>query len=181
MPCKHKREIFIACRNSNNPVLINHYKRYCKILSSVIKEAKKLNYADKIKKSLNKNNTICDIVNLETNKTGNTEKTNTLNIDGNSISDRQEIAKAFNKYFLTTAKSINTKQNKLSSHNVDNTTPLHYLMQSFKNPFPNINIKSISTKKIVNIIQALKPKNSSGYDGISTKLIKISSPFISSP
>jgi hypothetical protein len=32
-----------------------------------------------------------------------------------------------------------------------------------------------------NIIKFLKPKNSSGYGGVSTKLIKISSPFISSP
>jgi hypothetical protein len=73
---------------------------------------------------LNKNKTIWDIVNLETNKTGNTEKINTLNIDGNSISNCQEIANAFNKYFLNIAKSINTKQNELSSHNVDNTNPL---------------------------------------------------------
>jgi hypothetical protein len=107
--CKHKRELFIACRNSNNPDLLNHYKRYCKILSAVIKEAKKLNYADKIKKSLNKNKPIWDILNLETNKTGNTEKINALNIDGNSISDLQEIANAFNKYFLTIAKTINSK------------------------------------------------------------------------
>ena len=32
--------------------LINYYKRYHKILSAVIKEAKKLNYTDKIKKIL---------------------------------------------------------------------------------------------------------------------------------
>jgi len=63
------------------------------------------------------------IVNLETNKTCNTEKINTLSIDENSISDHQEIANAFNKYFLTVAKSINLKQNELSSHNIDNTTP----------------------------------------------------------
>jgi len=36
-------------------------------------------------------------------------------------------------------------------------------MQSFKNPFPNINLKSISTKEIENIIKSLKPKNSFGY------------------
>jgi len=54
-------------------------------------------------------------------------------------------------------------------------------MQPFKNPFPNINLQFISTKEIENIIKSLKPKNSSGYDGISTKLIKICSPFISSP
>ena len=44
--CRHKRELFIASRNSNNAELIYYYKRYCKILSAVIKEAK--NYADKI-------------------------------------------------------------------------------------------------------------------------------------
>jgi len=54
-------------------------------------------------------------------------------------------------------------------------------MQSFKNPFPNINLKSVSTKEIENLIKSLKPKNSSGYDRISTKLIKICSPFMSSP
>ena len=97
MSCRYKRELFIASRNSNNAELIYYYKRYCKILSAVIKEAKKLNYADKIKNSLNKNKTIWNIVNMETNNTGNTEKINTLNVDGNSISDRQEIANAFNK------------------------------------------------------------------------------------
>jgi len=55
------------------------------------------------------------------------------------------------------------------------------LMQSFKNPFPNINLKSISTKEIENIIKSLKPKYFSGYDGITTKLIKICSPFVSAP
>jgi hypothetical protein len=54
-------------------------------------------------------------------------------------------------------------------------------MQSFKNPFPNINLKTMSTREIENIIKSLKPKNSSGYDGISTKLMKICPPFISSP
>ena len=76
---------------------------------------------------MNKNKTVWDIVNLETNKTGNTEEINTLKIDGNTISDRQEIANAFNKYFLTVAKNINMKQNTPSYHNLDNTTPLHFL------------------------------------------------------
>ena len=54
-------------------------------------------------------------------------------------------------------------------------------MQSFKNPFPDILLKFVSPREIENIIKSLKPKNSSGYDGISTKLIKVFSPFISSP
>jgi len=50
--CKHKRELNIASRNSHNSYLINYYKKYCKILSAVIKEAKQLNYAGKLKKIL---------------------------------------------------------------------------------------------------------------------------------
>jgi len=37
-----KRVHFIAYRKSNNLDLINNYKRYCKTLSVVIKEAKKI-------------------------------------------------------------------------------------------------------------------------------------------
>ena len=96
--CKHKRKLFIARRNSNNPDLINHCKGYCKILYVVIKEDKIHNFAHKNKKSLNKNKTICDLVNLETNKTVDREKISNLIMDGSSISDRQEIANVFNKY-----------------------------------------------------------------------------------
>ena len=44
---KRKRELYLACRNSKIPDSINHYKIYRKILSVVIKEAKKLHYAEK--------------------------------------------------------------------------------------------------------------------------------------
>jgi exonuclease III len=179
--CKYKRELFTASRNSNNLDLKTYYKRYCKILSIVIKEAKKINYADKIKKSVNKNKTVWDIVNMETNKTGNNDEINTLNIDGNTISDRQEIANAFNKYFLTVAGNINMKQNAPRSQILDNNTPIQFLTQLFKHPFPNMKLKTVSTKEIEKIIKSLKPKNSTGYDEISTKLIKISASFISSP
>jgi len=87
----------------------------------------------------------------------------------------------FNKYFSSVAKNINTKQNKFSPYNVDNITPLHYFNQSFNNPLPKFNLKTVSTKEIKNIIKSLNPKISSRYDGISTKLLKLSSPFITSP
>jgi len=99
MSCKHNRVLFTACRTNNNPDLLKHYKRYCKILSVVIKEAKKLNFADKIKKVSDKNKTIWNIVHLESNKTDNTDIISTLNINGIPISDGQKMANEFNKYF----------------------------------------------------------------------------------
>jgi hypothetical protein len=67
----------------------------------------------------------------------------------------------------------------LDSTELDNTTPGHYLIQSFMTPFPNINLKSVTSKEVENVIKSLKTKNFSGYDEISTKL-KICSSFISS-
>jgi hypothetical protein len=83
--------------------------------------------------------------------------------------------------FLSIAKNINIKLNDFKSHKLDNTITLHYLLQSFNTPFPNINLKFLSSKEVENIIKSFKTKNSAGYDEISTKLLKISSPFISSP
>jgi hypothetical protein len=40
---------------------------------------------------------------------------------------------------------------------------------------------SLSTKEVEKIIKSLKSKNSSWYDGVSTKVLNLSSPFSSSP
>jgi len=42
-------------------------------------------------------------------------------------------------------------------------------------------LKSLSTKNVDKVIKSLKPKNSAGYDRISTGLLKVSSAFIISP
>jgi hypothetical protein len=40
--CRHKRELCATLKNSNDPNLKHYYKIYCKILSNVIKAAKKI-------------------------------------------------------------------------------------------------------------------------------------------
>ena len=47
--CRHKRELYVACRNSNNQESKRCYQIYCKILSNVIKEAKRIHYDKTIK------------------------------------------------------------------------------------------------------------------------------------
>jgi hypothetical protein len=83
-----------------------------------------------------------------------------------------------NKYFLSIVKNINIKQNDPNSLKLDNTNPLYYVLRYFKIPFPNINLKFVPSKEVESIRKSLKNKNSSGYDGISTKLLKISLSFI---
>jgi hypothetical protein len=110
------------------------------------------------------------------------EKICTLNFDGKWMREKQEIAEIFNKYF-TVAENRNAKnkQNNTNTSYFPNITPIQDLLQTFTNRFPNIKLKSLSTKEVEYIIKSLNLKKSTGYDEISTKVLKMSSPFISSP
>jgi hypothetical protein len=78
---QHKRVLCLLCRDTNNSKLKKHYKKYCRILSDVIKTAKKLHYNKLIADSNNKAKTIWNIVQMETNKKSN-DNGLLLNIDG---------------------------------------------------------------------------------------------------
>ena len=87
---------------------------------------------------------------------------------------------AYYIHFTSIADTIAVKNN-LNTCNTNITTPTQYLLQSFSCTFPNFKLMPLSTKNVRNIIKSLNTKNSHGYDGISTKLLKLSSPFILSP
>jgi exonuclease III len=60
--CYNKRILNLNCRNSNDNILKNRYKRYCRILSNVIKAAKKMYNDELISKSKNKIKTTWEII-----------------------------------------------------------------------------------------------------------------------
>jgi Notch-like protein len=74
-----------------------------------------------------------------------------------------------------------TINNNNDNNNNINNNPIYYLSHAFNISYPNINLKFITTKEMENIIKSLKPKNSHGYDEISTNLLKTSSVYIRSP
>jgi len=57
----------------------------------------------------------------------------------------------------------------------------HFMEQAFNKPHPSMECKCTTTKEVERITKSLKTKNSYGYDEISTEILKISCPFISSP
>lgn len=83
-----------------------------------------------------------------------------LKFESKLTNDHKEIADAFNKQFLSVTKNIITKNNHNDSsiNNVENTTPIHYLLQCLKCTFPNFKRKVSSTREIKNIIKSLKTK-----------------------
>jgi len=59
--------------------------------------------------------------------------------------------------------------------------PVTWLRQNFSQPFTSLKLKNTTTHEIEKIIHSLKCKNSHRYDGISTRILKISAPYILSP
>jgi len=82
------------------------------------------------------------------------------------------VANAFSNFFLTTSE-------KLNRYKSEKRGAISFLKDSFPGTFPTINIISITEAEIKGIISCPKPKNSSGYDEITSKIIKSCASLIS--
>jgi hypothetical protein len=89
--CRHKRELYLACRNSNNQELKRYYQVYCKILFNVIKEAKRIYYDKTIKKSSNKCKATWDIIKRLSNNQQPQTDIQELIIDTKHLKDQQDM------------------------------------------------------------------------------------------
>jgi hypothetical protein len=151
-----------------------YYKKYCAILSSVIRAAKEMHFDSLIQKSTNKVKTTRNVVKSLTN---NKTTTNTINITDSN--NNQKTANAFNQYFSSVAEKL--IKNSLKKNHSNYNDPLIYLRQNFKQPSSAITLKNTTTQEIDKIIHSMKLKDSHGFDEISTRILKMSAPYILSP
>ena len=59
--------------------------------------------------------------------------------------------------------------------------PITYLQQNFRQFTMLMNFKNTTTHEIEKIIHSIKSKDSSDYDEISTRILKVSAPYVLSP
>ena len=160
--------------------MTKYYKRYCRILKNVIKIAKERYYNKILTCSNNKIKTTWNIIKNITCIKPNSQKITSINVDGNVSFDGQIIVETFNKYFLSVAQNVhvnNHNANRPSNHE----NPIAYLSKAFNQPFPTIILKGVSSKEIEDKMKSLKLKNSHEYDRITTKILKLSMHYVSSP
>jgi hypothetical protein len=74
-----------------------------------------------------------------------------------------------------------TRGTKVKHSSTINSNPSHHLTYGLNNQSLNKQLKFLTMKETESIIKSLKPKNTCEYDEISTKLLKMSSAFITSP
>ena len=130
---------------------------------------------------LNSNNimrTSWKLINKELGKDCKKCEFQSLNINGRNITNLQDIANAFTDHFTTIPAMISQKVNasicltKTSDNNQNNF--FFSLNHVFQNTFPSIRYHCTTTNEI-------KSSNSSGYDEIPSRVLKLYSYFISSP
>ena len=131
-------------------------------------------YHELIAKSENKNKMTWKIVKNLTGKTQNSQQVfPTFKVDGVEQSPEQAV-EALNNYFLNVTENLNI-------HVAQDNNPISLLKKYYPSEFQPMQIVPITEGEIRSIISSLKSKNSSGYDGISTKILKLCRNQISRP
>jgi hypothetical protein len=171
--CKRKEALYILSKNTQNPKLKNHYTTYSKILSGVIRAAKKMHFNNLLSRSHNKVKTMWNFVKTEINKQ-NRSDVPPLNIEGSPANDYQELACVFNEYFINVINPTQTDNLKEDSSVAENLNTV------CNRPFGQIDLTPVTAQEI-KIIRSLKWTTASGYDGVSPRLLKLSLPYIISP
>ena len=100
-----------------------------------------------------------------------------LEEDGQEITEDLDVAEKFNNFFCQ--KIIRLKQNINPKYKVDPFPYTRRLVQN-KNSL-SFSLKTVSTNEVLKTIKRMKAKTSHGFDGISSKILKMAAPIIYIP
>lgn len=152
--CKRKRALLWAYRKQRTVHNKNNYKTLSSRLTRIIKLTQKSQNDNFIRNASNKAKATWDVINGHKNNVPKNDIQ--INIDGNLIDDPLVIANLFNNFFIDQISKLD-----LSPNSANSTIHVKSLFMA-----PTI------PQDINKIIMSLKNTNSTGYDGISTKILK---------
>ena len=141
----------------------NSYLRKC------INNAKKSYYHSKLLKYKNDIRKTWETINGILNRKKSKKSSDHFSANGKLLTQPKEIAEKFNDYFINIGSNY-------SNSNEEGTTPNQYMPPKKEAIF---SFKPTTNKEISDIIKRLKCKESSGFDNISTRLLKYISEKVS--
>lgn len=169
----HKEINEMDPNNPKLPELQNQYKNFNKVLKRAIKAAKKDYYDDCFQKhrtDLRKTwTTLNEVLNRGKKSSSVPEK---IIIDGKSVTSAVEIANEFNRYFTEIGPTLASQIIQPQANFADYLGTKHLF---------NFDFRPVDVLEISLFINQLNPKNSSGWDGISTNTLKEISDTIVEP
>jgi hypothetical protein len=102
-----------------------------------------------------------------------------MKINDKISNDLQTIVNVFNTYFTSVAENIFKEP--IEGNNASKKDPMSYLYQAFGQSFSKMKLRNTTMYEIEKIIKSLKSNTSYGYDEISTRILKVSAPYVLSP
>ena len=150
------KEFMVILRKCKRKLKLNYYQNKC---NEFRKNGKKMwNLINKINGKINDKTCIIDY----------------LKVNNIKYLMGKDIANQFGKYFASVGKEFALKIE-------EPKTPLYKYLNKIQTNSKCMFFEPTSLQEVSNIIHSLKPKNSSGYDDISNKLLKELHPVILKP
>jgi hypothetical protein len=103
-----------------------------------------------------------------------TEQVLSIVVSSEKLKDPKSMASAFNNFFLTVTEKLNIQK-------FEKGDIISFLKGALPGNFPSIRIIPITEAEIKSIIHSLKPKLSSGYGEINSKILKTCDSVFSHP
>ena len=147
------------------------YKRCKNKLNNLIKETKNEYFRNKLSNAKNSKES-WQTINELLNKKPKTTEVKELDINGQLITDDDEIADAFNQYFSTIGSTLSDK---IIGNGID---PMRFVTPIEGSLF---NFTSITLQEIIVALNEIKCSKSPGIDGISIRLLKDASNIVAGP
>lgn len=167
---KRKRELLWAYRRAPNSNNKKKLKLYSKRLKLIIALTQKHQNDHKIKNSTNKSKTTWKIIN-KSKENFPPEPIYQLKVNGKIIKKPSDIAENFNNYFVNVVTShSNPEKDEDNNFNSDRQYEFNNLLTT--KSYNSLFMKPTTAHDIYLIIKSLKNTNSTGYDDISTKVVK---------
>ena len=162
----------------DSPIFANlktNFNTYKNIIRRSIVEAKKLYYKNTLKKNSNNLRKTWNTINetLNRNKKSKRPLDEFYLSNGNISTDHKITIDEFNKYFVSIGGSVGISQSNI----------MNYAFHTYLTDKPNctLKFKLINVTEIIDIMNKLKPKSSSGVDDLSNKVIKHIQEIIAEP
>lgn len=170
--CIRKSKLYrVFCRNRCDANKAK-YLSYRSKLKKVLRKAEQKYYSDKFKQFSGNIRETWRLIGsvLNTNPQGDT--VNFLNINGATITNKQEIVENFNEYFVSIGSRLASK--------IPNSSTIY--SNYLKSPNPNcFSLHPTNPTEIIEIVSNFNNKRSSGVDNIPVNIMKSSIVFIADP
>jgi len=169
---RHKRLLYCLIRRLPDPILLDHYKSYCRILRNVVKVAKRLHLDDIIKGSGNIPKTIWNVIKRELGQNNISVSPIHLTVGDRLVTSSQEVCNIFNDHFA----SIQNRPIASGSSGCF-ADKLNTLSNNVKTFF----LYPTDPYEVQRIILSLNNTSSTGIDEIPVKVLKSVVEYIKMP